>query len=217
MATSRYGQGSIYRNEKALYVGSVELPPTPEGRRQRRRIKAKTKTELLAKMRDATRQRDDGTLITGPVQTTGEWLDYWVTTILPGTVAASTERQYPRDRPRPAQASPRQDPTGQAAARRCRGHDAGPRGARPVHLHARTPRTILRRGLTIAERYGRVNRNVAALTHAPRHAASRSMTLSTLSRRPGCSKRPGQSKRAASGAHRGAVRLTAAEITRRPG
>jgi integrase len=37
----------------------------------------------------------------------------------------------------------------------------------------RTARTILRRGLTIAERYRRVSRNAAALTDAPRHAESK--------------------------------------------
>jgi integrase len=173
MATSRYGQGSIYRNQDGLYVGSVELPAGPDGHRQRRRMKARTKAELLTKMRDAARQRDEGTLVTGRPQTTGEWLDFWVTTILPGTVAASTERQYRetvRDWINPhigkvplAKLGP------EHVVSMMRALEA--KGLSPSTV--RTARTILRRGLTIAERYRKVSRNAAALTDAPRHAESK--------------------------------------------
>jgi integrase len=136
-------------------------------------MKARTKTALLEKMRDATHQRDEGTLVTGPAQTTGDWLDFWLTKILPGTVAASTERQYRetvRDWINPH--------VGKIPLAKLR----------PEHVVAmlraleakglststqRTARTILRRGLTVAERYGRVSRNAAALTDPPRHAESK--------------------------------------------
>lgn len=173
MATSRYGQGSIYRNKDGLYVGSVELPAGLDGRRQRKRMKARTKAELLAKMREATRQRDEGTLVTGPAQTTGEWLTFWVTTVLPGTVAASTERQYRetvRDWINPH--------IGKIPLAKLRPEDVVSmmralegRGLSPSTV--RTARTILRRGLTIAERYGRVSRNAAALTDAPKRASAK--------------------------------------------
>ena len=58
----RYGQGSMhYDPGKRLWVGAVELEPDLMGRRRRKFVRTKTKTALVAKMREvatARTQRD---------------------------------------------------------------------------------------------------------------------------------------------------------------
>jgi integrase len=182
MPTRRYREGSLYHDTtKGLWVGTVELGRTPEGRRIRRKVSARTRGEARTLLRDLVRDQRAGALTAetaaGPArklpETIGEWLDFWTVEILPGTVAPSTERMY-----------------GETVADWIKPHvaeiplaDLAPehvvammRALEERGLAASTQkkaRTILRRALTIAERYGRVSRNVAALTDAPKQTGTK--------------------------------------------
>ena len=93
--TRRYDEGAIYEDKtKGLFYASVELGRSPEGRRLRKKVSGATKAEVREKLRQLMRDREDGKLAAGREWTTGEWLDWWADNILPGTVKASTERQY---------------------------------------------------------------------------------------------------------------------------
>ena len=94
MAT-RYGEGSIYQDKaKGLFYGTVEVGRGPDGRRLRKKVSGKTKTEVRALLRQVGREVDDGTVEVGPATTTGEWPETWTEDWWPGSAAASTECQY---------------------------------------------------------------------------------------------------------------------------
>lgn len=168
-----YGDGGISFDETAgLWVGTVDLAPL-DGKRRRVKRKAKTKAALAAKLREVQRTRDDGLPVVDQQATTGAWLTFWVDKVLPGTVAASTEGQYrqtvkdwivpyvgtvPLAKLRP-----------EHVVDMMRSLEA--KGLSPTTQ--RKARTILRRALGQAERFGRVTRNVAALTDAPKDGGSK--------------------------------------------
>lgn len=166
------GLGSVYfEASMGLWAAQVELV-TADGKRARRRLRAKTRAEVMAKMRrlqaDPEAPARLGAAVPPAHMTTGEWLRFWADNVLPGTVKASTLAQYrqvvrdwvmpyvgkePLDRLRPEHV----DKMVRELA------DAG----RAVNTQ-RLARTVLRRSLTVAERYGHVTRNVAALTDPPK-------------------------------------------------
>ncbi len=170
----RYGDGSIYEDKgKGRWVGSIELGRTLDGRRVRKKVTAKTSGEVRLLLRDLARRRDEGTIVRSRAMTTGEWLEFWTTDVLPGTVAVSTEGQYrqvvkdwvlpyvgdvPLDKLQP------EDVVAMMRALEKKGLSG---------TTQKKARTILRRSLTVAERFGRVTRNVAALTDAPKDGGSK--------------------------------------------
>ena len=102
------------------------------------------------------------------------WLDFWLTKILPGTVASVHGGHVPPS----GQGLDR--PTRTSAGCRWRScalkhvitmiRDLEARGLSPTTQ--RKARTVLRRALTVAERYGRVSKNAAALTDAPKQTGT---------------------------------------------
>jgi integrase len=169
MATKRYGEGSVrFDDARGLWIGQLELEPSPDGQRRRARVTARNKDEMLAKMREAQRRKDDGLPVGGPKQTTKAWVEHWSTDVLPRSVKPSTAENYrivldayviphvgkvPLTKLRPAHVE---------------------RMMAALEAEGLSPRTVgyaravLRRALTIAERQHVVARNVAALTDAPR-------------------------------------------------
>ena len=177
MAT-RKGQGSIhYDDTKKLYVGAVELPPGPDGKRRRRFVRRRTKAEVVAELRTIAAKRDDGTLVDGPAVTVEAWLAWWADNLVASHVKPSTEtvyRQVVRDWIVPhigkvqlAKLRP-EHVVAMMRALEDRGLSAG---------SIKKARMVLRRSLTHAERFGRVSRNVVALTDAPATAAKLDDTL----------------------------------------
>jgi integrase len=79
-----YGQGSIYFDDaRGLWIGSVEVGLKSNGRRDRKRVTAKSRDAMLKKLRDVQRAQDDGLPIASATLTTAKWLDHWVRTIAP--------------------------------------------------------------------------------------------------------------------------------------
>jgi integrase len=167
------GEGSVYFDKTlGLWVGRIDLGVV-DGKRRQRKVSAKTKPEALAKM-----QR----LIADPLgprvpvaerppaaqMTTGQWLSVWLDDILPTTVAVSTElsyRQVVKDWVLPYVGRvPLVELAPEHVDAMVRAHARGGRSANTQRL----ARSILRRALGIAERYGHVSRNVAALTDPPK-------------------------------------------------
>ena len=166
------GLGSVYFEESmGLWAAQVDLGAL-DGKRVRRRVRAKSRQEVMAKMRRLQAGGQSRAVVVPPAtMTTGEWLEFWADNVLPGTVKDSTLRQYRqvvKDWVLPY--------VGKVGLVELRPEhvdkmvrdlaDAG----RAVNTQ-RLARTVLRRSLTIAERYGHVPRNVAALTDPPKGQA----------------------------------------------
>jgi integrase len=151
-----------------MWAAAVELDPVG-GRRRRKVLYARTKPELLRKLRAAQDRVEEGRPILSGRRTTGDFLAYWVSEILPGTVTDSTLQGYRH--------VVRRDITPYV------GHvPLAQLGPEHVHVMMRaleqqrglSPRTVayaravLRRALRLAERWDMVTRNAAALVDPPR-------------------------------------------------
>jgi integrase len=172
----RYNEGSLYEDRsKGLWVARLEMGYQPDGRRIQKKVTARTKAEARAALRALVKERDEGALASGPAMTTAQWLGKWTADILPGTVAPRTEEMYAqvcRDWIIPH--------IGRIPLAQLRPEDVAAM-MRALHKRGLSPstqrkaRTILRRALTVAQKYNRVGRNVAALTEPPK--AGRESTL----------------------------------------
>lgn len=93
------GEGSIYEVKDAAgkviaYEGSIDLEPGLNGRRKRKRVRAKTKTEVAKLIRDAQRQRDAGMDIGTPRQTIAQFLQHWLDDVVLVKDAPKTHHSY---------------------------------------------------------------------------------------------------------------------------
>jgi len=166
------GEGSIaYDEREGLWVGRIEIP-TGDGGRRRIKRKAKTKQAVAAKLRAVQGQLDRGELPINQRGKVGPWLSWWAEEVLPREVSAGTVTNY-----RNVLDSYVIPELGDVSLARL----SGPAGAERVlsmmralekrDLSANTvrlARTVLRRALTDAERFGRITRNPVALTRSPR-------------------------------------------------
>jgi hypothetical protein len=88
------GEGSVcYLEDRGLWAGAVNLAPM-DGRRVRKVVKAKTKAQVLRKMRELQGQIDQGLPVPDNTTTTAEWLRWWLSDVLPGTVKGGTVTNY---------------------------------------------------------------------------------------------------------------------------
>jgi len=168
------GEGAVYFDEtKQLWVGAFQLPPDESGRRRRKYVRAKRKQDALAKLDQAKRDAAAGQPLPDQRRITAEYLRWWCAEVLPGTVKESTARDYvwlietyiiPAIGRHPlAQLSPEHVHSMLRAMEK--------RGLSP--RTRRLTRSILRRTLTTAERFGYVQRNVASLTEPPKIGSTR--------------------------------------------
>jgi integrase len=168
------GEGSVYRDDgTGLWVAVVELDRDEHGRRRRIYRRARTKAEVLAKLDAARSEAASGMPVADQRTTVAQYLDMWLADHLPGQVKPSTAHGYgwmlrkhviPRiGRVRLGKLSP------EHVERMLRDMEAAGLSAST----RRQARVVLARALSLAEKRGRVSRNVARLADAPRAPASR--------------------------------------------
>lgn len=85
------GEGSIYKQRDGLWAASISVD-TPQGRK-RKYFYGKTRKEVQEKLASALHERQQGTIITTPNQTVGQFLTDWLTVHKP-TVRARTYERY---------------------------------------------------------------------------------------------------------------------------
>lgn len=165
------GEGSVYWVEsRQCWAAAVDVTGL-DGRRRRKVVKAKTKAQVLAKLREA-QKRAEGGLAPDDGMTTGAWLDFWLANVLPGSVAPASERSYREAlaRIRPHIERVKLSKLGpqhvQAAMREMEAAGLAPRSVA-------YSRAVLRRSLSHAVKWQKVPYNAAALTDAPRKAKSK--------------------------------------------
>lgn len=83
---SRRGRGEgalFYEDDRDRWVGLLELPPDGSGRRRRRKVTGRTKTEARRKLRQLQRRVEDGLPTGDGSMTLGDLLEHWLTDVLP--------------------------------------------------------------------------------------------------------------------------------------
>jgi integrase len=185
------GEGSIRHNvERGRWEARLTIGTDPSGRLVRRMVTARTKGQLLERMKSARYAADAGLTPVRHDHTVGRFLDEWARDVLPGSVAHATEAQYrdvvtrylaPRiGRKRLRTLSARDvsamlaDMSLPDAKRDSAGRPAGPYSPTARRL----ARSVLRRALRYAEAEGLVTRNAAAIAHGVKleRAEGRAMT-----------------------------------------
>lgn len=166
------GEGSVYRRTSdGLWVGLVDLG-CHEGKRKRKSVYGRTRSEVLKKVREVLSKADRGLSFPDERLTTEDYLNRWVAEVLPGTIKDSTVDQYNDilkryvipfvGRVRLARLGPQHV---QQMMRELENRGLSPRTRRQA-------RAILRRALNHAERWELVSRNAAALVECPRIVGS---------------------------------------------
>lgn len=94
MARRTNGQGSIYRDKSTgRWVGAVVVGYHADGKPRRRKVVARTQTEVRRRLDDLKAAVEiSPTLDAEP--TVGRFLEIWLAEVLPGTVSAVTADQY---------------------------------------------------------------------------------------------------------------------------
>lgn len=172
------GAGSVrWREDKGMYVATLELPPK-DGKRRRRFIYAPTKPEVLDRLRDERRRFEDvGDLPTRTMRTAA-WLTYWLESIAAKEIRPATLRGYRSVVERhiiPAIGDQRIDRLTAAHVRAV--HEritSTPKNAEHPEkgtlssTYALNAHRVLSSALTAAEREGLIVRNPAEVVKAPR-------------------------------------------------
>lgn len=168
-----HGEGSVFKRSDGLWVGRVERGRDATGRRVRQTLYARTKTELLVKLRRAQNEAAYGLPVVDQRQTVGQYLEWWSATILPGMVRPNSAANYRTSirchitpsigTVRLAKLTPEHVETMM--------HQLADRGLKPATV--RYARAVLRRALGTAERHGQLVRNAATLAEGPRTAGAR--------------------------------------------
>jgi integrase len=86
------GEDAIYRRADGTWVGAIELPRHPDGRRNRKVVKAQTKKALQSRLKEARSLVDAG--VTGTAGTFGSFLTEWLSTVVAARVGENTESNY---------------------------------------------------------------------------------------------------------------------------
>ena len=157
------GEGTVRKNEqRGRWEGRVTTDYDPETRKTKRvTVTGKTRGEVVEKMKERQRQADHGVSVDMMKMSVDAYLTDWLDNVLPGTVAASTERHY-RDYCR-LWISPY---IGTIELTKLRPSDVSKKGYSPNTV--RLARSTLRRALRYAERDGIIGNNPAALADGVR-------------------------------------------------
>lgn len=87
------GEGSIYKRADGKWVAALVVEDPETGKRRRRVLYGKTRTEARAKLREAQDRADEGMPFTDKRAELGGWIERWVTT----TLEASDRKQSTKD------------------------------------------------------------------------------------------------------------------------
>src|SRR3954470_15696820 len=89
------GESSIYQDEAGRWHGYVSMGSKRGGTRDRRHVSGQRRVDVVRKVRELERKRDQGTAATaGKAPTVGQWLEHWLDAIAARRVRLSTLHRY---------------------------------------------------------------------------------------------------------------------------
>jgi integrase len=162
------GESTIYRDGAGRWHGYVSMGLTDHGRRDRRHVSGKRRSDVVVKVRGLERIRDAGvTGASGHATTVGLWLDHWLTTIAVRRIRPSTYTRYEglvRNQLTPKLGHHRLDRLQPEHVEKAYAEllAGGLAPASVLQAHR-----VLSRALKVAMQRGRVARNVCTLVDAP--------------------------------------------------
>ena len=168
MTRKANGESSIVKGNDGRWHGFVSLGQREHGKADRRHVSAKTRGEVVSKVRELEQKRDAGLApVAGKPMTVGEWMDHWLT-IAKRSVRVKTYvgyECYVRLHIKPALGHVRLDRLQPEHLEAFYAHLADGKGLSPS-MQLQQHR-VISRALKVALQRGRVARNVATLVQAP--------------------------------------------------
>lgn len=170
------GEGALFKDGRGLWTAVVELPPL-NGKRRRRTIRSKDKGVVARKLRDLQFELERSGDLPTHDMSVEQWMHEWFTTIALAKIrpkTADTYRGLIRREIIPALGKIRLDKLTPADVRHMNLAmvEKGLSSSTAMQVHR-----ILAVALKYAERDGKVRRNVATLTDAPRRAIPNTKAL----------------------------------------
>jgi integrase len=162
------GETTIYQDARGAWHGVITVGRKPNGTLDRRHRRGKTRTEVVAKMRELERARDHGAVTAPGVRwTVGSWVEHYIESVKGDALAprtASSYRSHLRQWIGPHIGSI------PLAALQIEDVEKMLQAMRRERLSAATSqrvRATVRAALAVATRRNLIARNVAALAHLP--------------------------------------------------
>lgn len=187
MTTRGKGEGSIFKDARGLWTAVVELP-SHDGNRRRKVIRSKDKRVVVSKLGELKRDLEKlGDLPTTSI-TVGQWMDYWFENIASKRIRPNTASGYRSVISKQIISeigSIRLDKLQPSHVRRV--HDritstqkdpANPEKGFLSSTYALNAHRVMAKAFSDAEREGRMTRNPAKLTDAPRKSRPMLQSLS---------------------------------------
>lgn len=88
-----YGEGSIFQRADGMWVGRLQMPPGPDGKRRPATVSSKDRNVVIREMEKLRKQRRD-TGTTPSSMKVGAWCEYWVREIGEKNRRPSTMTSY---------------------------------------------------------------------------------------------------------------------------
>ena len=89
------GDGALFKRGDGLWIGTVDLPPAPDGARRRRTVSSKDKATAIEKLRKLRRDVEDGVVATTTSKTSvSSWLGTWLDTVAAPQLNPRTLQTY---------------------------------------------------------------------------------------------------------------------------
>lgn len=87
------GEGGVFQRKDGMWVGSVEAGFTEDGKRRQKRVYAKRKSALVAKLAELKADTAEGLHLDRTI-TVAKWLDYWLPNVHKERIRPTTYRDY---------------------------------------------------------------------------------------------------------------------------
>lgn len=88
------GDGALYKRSDGLWIGRVDVPPGPDGKRRVKSVSSRDRATAAEKLRKLQADIAAGEVVTAPASTVGDWLDYWLANIHRSEVKPGTREDY---------------------------------------------------------------------------------------------------------------------------
>lgn len=88
------GDGALYKRKDGLWVGRVDVPPGPDGKRKVRSVYSKDRAAAAEKLRKLQAEVEAGLVTTAPATTVAAWLDYWLNDFHRDNIRPGTRADY---------------------------------------------------------------------------------------------------------------------------
>lgn len=88
------GDGGLTLRKDGIWVGSVEIPPGPEGQRRRRQVTSKDYNVAMTKLRELRRDIEDGLIPVTDSTKLSAWLERWLDEIIVSDVKPTVMVTY---------------------------------------------------------------------------------------------------------------------------